>query len=110
MVTTSRKFELIIRSRCGVSLFDFRRKLNLLFERQKRDSPDLSQISVKSGIGFIHDQERIHWSESAAIAHLGDFFVPLSRRWLLPLSTYKRSDNRRLSILPKQLVGKIIFI
>ena len=65
MVTTNRKLELIIRSRAsGIALFDFLCELELLVQCQKRKPPDLSHVSVKSGIAFIHAgsylTERIH--------------------------------------------------
>jgi len=42
-------------SRAMVALLDPSCEFHLLLRRQQRNSPDLLQVSVQSGIAFVHD-------------------------------------------------------
>jgi len=43
-------------SRAMVALLDLSCEFDLLLRRQQRNSPDLLQVSVQSGLAFVHDE------------------------------------------------------
>jgi len=44
-----------LRARGGIAVFNFSCERDLLLGCQKRNSPDLSQVSIQSRIAFVHD-------------------------------------------------------
>src|SRR4029077_18432429 len=56
-----------------ISLFYFLCELDLLFRRQKGKPPDLSQVSVESIIGFIHERNLLARAKRSLLRKRGIF-------------------------------------